>query len=106
MADISPALYPLRNRFIEMSVQRSVELSELQQRVQKRLDPEAALGEIGEIVHKISGVAATLGFAEWGRLAAELDRTIHSFRTRQTSLDEAWRLAEPSLSTLIEVMDR
>lgn len=106
MADISPALYPLRNRFIEMSVQRSVELSELQQRVQKRLDPEAALGEIGEIVHKISGVAATLGFAEWGRLAAELDRTIHSFRTRQTSLDEAWRLAEPSLSTLIEAMDR
>ena len=106
MADISPALYPLRNRFIEMSVQRSSELAQLRQRVQLRHDPEAALGEIGEIVHKISGVAATLGFADWGRLAAELDRTIHSFRTRQTSLDDAWQLAEPSLGTLIDAMVR
>ena len=89
-----------------MSVLRSAELAELRQRVQLRRDPEAALGEIGDIVHKISGVAATLGFAEWGRLAAELDRIIHGFRLRQSSLDETWRLAEPSLGTLIDSMVR
>lgn len=39
-------------------------------------DISAALVEIGETAHKIAGTAATLGYAEIGDLAAEVERLV------------------------------
>ncbi len=38
--------------------------------------PFEALAEIGGISHKIAGTAATLGYAEIGHLAAEVERLV------------------------------
>lgn len=38
--------------------------------------PFEALAEIGGIAHKIAGTAATLGYAEIGHLAAEVERLV------------------------------
>ncbi|SEO33599.1 Hpt domain-containing protein [Pseudorhodobacter antarcticus] len=104
MQEVLPALQPLRARFIEMSAYRSAELSNLKRRINLEGDPNAAMCEIGDIVHKISGVAATLGFPEWGLLAAELDGITNALQKQEISADEAWRRAEPSLDQLIYSM--
>lgn len=104
MQNVLPALQPLRDRFIVMSKLRAAELSALRNRMRQGQQPGAAICEIGEIVHKISGVAATLGFPQWGQLAAELDSTINLARKRQISMNDAWDISEPKLDTLIDLM--
>ena len=67
-------------------------------------EPSDAMREIGEIVHKISGVAATLGLSSWGQLAAELDAITNALHKQEMSLEDAWWHAEPILDALICAM--
>ena len=104
MQDLLPALQPLRARFVELSLSRSIELSRLRSRILLGQEPLVAMREIGEVVHKISGVAATLGFPAWGQLAAEIDLIINRLRKQEISLEVAFRSAEPMLDALIRAM--
>lgn len=102
MDGVPTALLPLRMRFIEMNVARSAELSILRNRLKRDQDPEPSLLEIGDLVHKIAGVAATLGFAEMGRLALELDKLTTCLRLGELRVGQVWSEAEPVLDALID----
>lgn len=101
---ISTALLPLRARFIALNAERAAELSILRNRLKRDQASEASLLEIGDIVHKIAGVAATLGFAELGKLSLQLDRITMALRAEEVALAPAWLQAEPLLDQLIDLI--
>ena len=78
MGEISPSLVPLRDRFIALNVARARDLVELADRIDRGQDAEASLLAIGEIVHKVAGVALTLGFPE-----SKPDSTMRTGRRRK-----------------------
>lgn len=101
MADISPSLMPLRERFMALNAARARELTELRLRIETGQDAEASLLAIGDIVHKIAGVALTLGFPALGLRSMELDRLIIAFRKKEVSLALAWRQGAPILDAVM-----
>ena len=101
MCDISPSLVPLRDRFVALNAVRARDLIVLADSIDRGQDAEASLLAIGEIVHKIAGVALTLGFPELGLRAAELDRIIIAFRGKSIALASAWSQGSPLLDTLL-----
>jgi hypothetical protein len=101
MGEISPSLVPLRDRFIALNVARARDLVELADRIDMGQDAEASLLAIGEIVHKVAGVALTLGFPELGLRAAELDKIIIAFRGKEIALAAAWSQASPLMDALL-----
>ncbi|WP_192931160.1 Hpt domain-containing protein [Gemmobacter serpentinus] len=101
MADISPSLAPLRDRFIALNATRAKDLIELRNRIEQGRDPEASFLAMGEIVHKIAGVALTLGFPALGLRAMELDRVTIAFRKKEVGLALAWRQGAPILDAVL-----
>lgn len=104
MTGLSPALLPLRARFIDMNLSRADELLHLRQRIAAGQDAIRALLAIGDIAHKICGVAGTLGFERIGQLSFDLDQSIIALRNRQTDFVSAWRKSQPVLDALIAAL--
>lgn len=78
MTDLRMAegLTRVRSRFIEELEPRRNELVLLRDAITDAPLVEEKVASIARIAHKISGTAATLGFANLGSVAAELDEFI------------------------------
>lgn len=104
MTGLSPALLPLRARFVGLNPARVDELLGLRAQAAGGPDATRALLAIGEIAHKICGVAATLGFGRIGALAFDLDQAVIALRDRQSDAAAAWRNSQPLLDALIAAL--
>ena len=72
-APLAKALAEARAQFTERLVPQIVEVERLQAALDDPAQAADAIGALAFLVHKISGVAATVGFPELGTRAAELD---------------------------------
>lgn len=102
---VSPALLPVRARFVELLLPRVMELERLRCRVNAGQDAVASVLAIGALVHKIGGVAGTLGFSRVGNLALQVDARISEGRKLQEPLALVWDGAEPVLEALMDAME-
>lgn len=74
-----PATSPLAAAgalFCRLASERLDALEDARLRYAEGRAPIEALADIGGIAHKIAGTASTLGFAEIGHLAAEVERLV------------------------------
>lgn len=62
--------------FCRLSAERLDALEDSRLRYAAGRSPVEALADIGGVAHKIAGTAATLGYAEIGHLAAEVERLV------------------------------
>lgn len=62
--------------FCRLAAERLDALEDARMRYVEGNAPQAALGDIGGIAHKLAGTAATLGYPEIGHLAAEVERLV------------------------------
>ncbi len=99
-----PTMDSLRQRFAAQNRVRAGELAGLRDRVAAGADPREAIQAISGIAHRIAGVAATLGHADMGRLAHDIDLIATALQNRDLTTTEAWRLAGPVLERLISAM--
>lgn len=93
-------------KFLETLEDRVVELRHLKKEIIGHGNVAASLKAIGDLVHKISGVAATLGFPVAGTLAAVVESNIYESRLSGVTEAEAWRRASPNFERLLEELDR
>ncbi|NUB44826.1 Hpt domain-containing protein [Fertoebacter nigrum] len=98
------ALEPVRRRFIETTEARILEIEALRLDVEAGRDAEAAARQIARIAHKISGVAATLGFAQVGALAAQVERLLDAGHSGGTAKDR-WARAKPQVESLLDALE-
>lgn len=75
-AAISTQLQAIRTRFLTLLDDRLDMLEYYRANVGRTDDDQAALIGIRDIAHKISGTAGTLGFAELGKEAANVENAI------------------------------
>lgn len=69
-------LAPIRRRFLAAVEAHAFELAMLRRDAEEPASRRRALTDIMMIAHRVSGVAATLGFRSLGDVAAELDRKL------------------------------
>lgn len=105
MTELSASLMPLRAKFIASILPRLAELETLRRQVAADAAGMQALTEIGHVAHRISGVAATLGFARAGELASEVDRQATAVRSGQELFAWAWPRTEPVLEALMDELE-
>ncbi|MDQ2065084.1 Hpt domain-containing protein [Xinfangfangia sp. CPCC 101601] len=72
----SDPLAPIRRRFLTTVDQHCQDVAQLIQDTAEPALSRDAWNDIGLIAHRVAGVAATLGFEDLGRIAAELDQKI------------------------------
>lgn len=102
---IAAALAPVRARFCALIVQRLMVLESFRVDFNCGRYPHKALVGIIEIVHKIAGVAETLGFPAAGQLAATLEQSASDGFQRQAPAKEIWRVVEPQLIALMDELE-
>lgn len=72
-AQLAKALADAREQFTRRLVPQIVEIERLQAALDEPGQLAGAIGRLAAIIHKISGVAATVGFPDLGAQAAALD---------------------------------
>ncbi|WP_372840519.1 hypothetical protein [Phaeovulum sp.] len=92
-------------RFRELLVPRILAFESLRQAIEKGSGGAAALRDVAEISHKISGVAAPLGYPGIGSNAGTLETTIQHALAAGEPVADIWRKASPMLETLLEGME-
>lgn len=103
--DISPALVGIRKRFCDMAVDRILAFESMKMAIEANRQPEHALDEIANLAHKITGVAATLGYPQAGQLAAEVEQTVRAGTSSGTSAHQTWTNVEPILEALLDELE-
>lgn len=102
---LDPGLDPARIKFRSLLVVRVLAFEAYRKQALGGDDPFLALTGISDLAHKISGVSATLGFAQLGARAAALERSMA--QRRRLHADPAQFLAaiEPRLEALLNAME-
>lgn len=90
----------VRARFIASLADRAAELDTLMALADAEADPRKLLVRATEIVHRIAGVAGTLGFADLGNLAFEAERQLGL----ALSAPQALASAEPAVTAVDRVV--
>jgi HPt (histidine-containing phosphotransfer) domain-containing protein len=98
-------LAAVRARFRDLIVQRVLEFERLKKLIEAAPGNAPALREVAALAHKISGVAATLGFAQAGDLAAALDTAIMRRQAAGVAAAAIWQDAAPMLETLLDALE-
>jgi len=98
---VSAPLQALQARFVALNRERAAELAILEARASRGIDRVASLLAIGEIAHKIGGLAGTLGLPEIGATALRLDRAILPLHRGGVDPAALWDECAPLLSRLI-----
>jgi HPt (histidine-containing phosphotransfer) domain-containing protein len=80
--------------FLSLAESRLALLEAARARLLAGQAPHDALTEIGGLAHKIAGTAATLGYADMGRTAAEVERLVALGATAPEVLPELERLLD------------
>lgn len=101
---IDRMLADLRSRFLDTVEARILEFEAIGRMVGRDLAPARALARVRHEIHKISGVAASLGFADLGRLAAALEAQIDAQSCRMPP-DALWASVWPGLDRLLDEME-
>lgn len=94
-----------RQRFRDLIVDRVLALESLRKNINTAPDPLQMMRGVSALAHKISGVAATLGFQHTGDLAAELERRLGSSTLHGLPVSETWLAAEPVLDELLDELE-
>ncbi|MGB8623477.1 MAG: Hpt domain-containing protein [Paracoccaceae bacterium] len=102
----APGLTRARARFQDTLAQRILALESLRQDIRAGRDAPGALHEIAKEAHKFSGVAATLGHEDVGRLASDVDRLIGEGMSLGLSADETLEQLNPLLDMLLDSLER
>lgn len=98
-------LIPARNRFIDLIIERVTSIEALRVDTNRGGDPHAALLGIFAEVHKIAGVAASVGFSDIGAQAAALEQDFQSGIKNKFPLDVIWRNIDPRLVELMDALE-
>jgi HPt (histidine-containing phosphotransfer) domain-containing protein len=96
----------IQARFLETLEDRVTELRRHKNEIVGNSNVAASLKAISDMVHKIAGVAATLGFPLAGTLAAGVESNIYESGLDGVSPEDAWRRVSPSFDRLLEELDR
>lgn len=102
---INAALVPMRTKFVGQMLSRLGQLEALRCAVNDGREPLPSMAEIGQIAHRMSGVAETLGFARIGRLSMEVDMQVAAALSTQGQVSQSWRSVEPLLEDLLDEME-
>lgn len=94
----------VRQRFIDRAEQQVQDLDDLMERLESRPDDHAALEAATHLVHKIAGVATTLGFQQMGELAQRAESGL--IACAQPSGETTRAQAIAAVETLTEELDR
>ncbi len=100
-----PALGAIRLRFIETITPRLLQFENLKQTYMAQPDHLQALTAMGDLAHKITGVADTLGFSEIGQCSTIVDRQISRGIADNNSASAIWDRAKDSLERLLDAME-
>ena len=102
---LAAALEPARIRFRALIVERILAFEAFRKLILDGDEPQRALANIAGLAHKISGVGATLGFAQAGGLAGALERCILDGRARLADPVHFGAEVEPLLEALLVAME-
>lgn len=102
---ISATLEPARQMFRDLVIERVMAFEALRKLAAESDHPQREMAKIADIAHKISGVAATLGFFKVGELASVLDRSIPANPTKPADPGYFRRKVEPLLEALLVEME-
>jgi chemotaxis protein histidine kinase CheA len=105
IAAVPIELSPARDRFLDLVVKRIMLFEALRVDIQGGRNPRTALAGIISEVHKIAGVAATLGFAEAGERAVALEQQYRDGVKRKAPLIDLWPCIEPDLIALMDALE-
>ena len=103
--DMTAVLEPARAMFRGLIVERIMAFEAYRKLVQHGDHPQDHMAKIAEIAHKISGVAATLGFFRTGQLAAVLDRAISDTPAKCAEPAYFQLIVDPMLEALLVEME-
>ena len=103
--DMTAALKPARAVFLGLVIERIMAFEAFRKLVEHGENPRAEMTKIADIAHKISGVAATLGFMRTGQLAAALDRAITENPTKSADPEHFRHVVNPLLEALLVEME-
>jgi HPt (histidine-containing phosphotransfer) domain-containing protein len=98
-------LAPARERFRALLVERILSFEGFRQQATNGADVAQALTGISDLAHKLSGVGATLGFAELGAIAATLEQSIAADRQAETPPAQCFAAIDPLLESLLDEME-
>lgn len=103
--DMTPVLEPARAMFRGLILERIMAFEAYRKLVERGDNPQDDMLKIAEIAHKISGVAATLGFFRTGQLAAVLDRAISDYPAKCAEPAYFQLIVDPMLESLLVEME-
>ncbi|MDF2142661.1 Hpt domain-containing protein [Paenirhodobacter sp. CAU 1674] len=98
------ALADVKKQFMSRLVPSILEIEALQSELRDPLKAPAALERLSFIVHKLHGLAMTVGFAELGRCAADLDLRLRAILSELENSALQVGLAE-ALEDLMDQME-
>ncbi|WP_372838362.1 Hpt domain-containing protein [Phaeovulum sp.] len=104
-SQLETQLTQLRGRFLATVVERILMFEAKIRDLEADSNSAAALQEISNLAHKITGVAATFGFPKIGALAADVEHKIGEGRASGISAQESWRDTSPILEKLLDEME-
>jgi HPt (histidine-containing phosphotransfer) domain-containing protein len=105
-AEMEGHLARLREKFLASLVERVLAFEEMKRVLRSDRNSATALQTIYDLAHKISGVAATLGFADVGALSSEMEHRISGGRAKANSVDDIFCDTLPVLEDLLDEMER
>lgn len=94
----------IRQRFIDRAEQQVKDLDDLMDRIESCPGDRTALETATNLVHRIAGVAATLGFQQMGELAQSAESRL--IACTQSSHEAAHVQAIAAVETLVAELDR
>ena len=104
-AALDPVLEPARTRFRGLILHRVLAFESLRTQAARGDHPVRALTAISDLAHKISGVGATLGFAQIGTLAAAVEHSIAHGRAARCDPMRLHAETDPLLEALLIEME-
>jgi chemotaxis protein histidine kinase CheA len=102
--DTSP-LAPARARFRGLTIERILAFEGFRQQAEHPETAQAAFLGIRDLAHKISGVAATLGFAEAGSFAQTVEQSVIQSLARKLPDAETLAQIDAPLESLLQALE-
>lgn len=98
---LAQTLQRTRQRFVEDLSLKISEIETLKSLIQNEAERPNALARLAFIVHRFSGVGATLGFHDIGNFAAKVELHISGFNHTETQLS----LLSERIEMLLDLME-
>ncbi|MDR9484897.1 MULTISPECIES: Hpt domain-containing protein [Sediminimonas] len=104
-AILERALAPVRARFIEAIEGHILSFEALRREARNGHSSKESLKEIGQLAHKIAGIAGSVGYEEIGEAASTVERRV--LECEASALDDGDRLAsvDEVLEPLLELLE-